>query len=180
LGELVQRVASVLAAGDVRAPNGRVTGLPDGRVIRWYTTIGLVDRPAGMRGRTALYGRRHLLQLVAVKRRQAEGLALAEIQAELAGATDATLHRIAGIADLPDVSDVAAIGRRFWKEAPTVTVTVKREEQETLSGVRLAGGAVLLLPANPDADDIAEIRSAARPLLELLATRGLLMREGER
>jgi hypothetical protein len=43
-----------------------------------------------------------------------------------------------------------------------------------LSGVRLAGGVVLLLPATPDVEDLAEIESAARPLLELLAARGLL------
>jgi hypothetical protein len=43
-----------------------------------------------------------------------------------------------------------------------------------LSGVPLAGGVVLLLPATPDVEDLAEIESAARPLLELLAARGLL------
>jgi hypothetical protein len=43
-----------------------------------------------------------------------------------------------------------------------------------LSGVRLAGGVVLLLPATPDVEDLAEIESAAGPLLELLAARGLL------
>jgi DNA-binding transcriptional MerR regulator len=99
LDELVRRVADALAAEDVRAPNGRVRDVPDGRAIRWYTTIGLVDRPAGFRGRSALYGPRHLLQTVAVKRRQADGLPLAQIQAELAGATDATLRRVARLPD---------------------------------------------------------------------------------
>jgi len=95
----VRRVADALTADDVRAPNGRVREVPDARAIRWYSTIGLVDRPAGFRGRTALYGRRHLLQAVAVKRRQAQGLALAQIQAELAGATDATLRQVARVPD---------------------------------------------------------------------------------
>jgi hypothetical protein len=97
LEELVRRVADALAVDDVRAPNGRIREVPDARAIRWYTTIGLLDRPAGFRGRTALYGPRHLLQAVAVKRRQAHGLALAQIQAELAGATDATLRRVARV-----------------------------------------------------------------------------------
>ncbi|GIH17386.1 MerR family transcriptional regulator [Rugosimonospora africana] len=101
LDELVRRVADALAADDIRAPNGRVRDVPDGRAIRWYTTIGLMDRPVGFRGRTALYGPRHLLQAVAVKRRQADGLALAQIQAELAGATDATLRRVARIPEAP-------------------------------------------------------------------------------
>ena len=60
------------------APNGRIRDLPDSRSIRWYSTIGLVDRPLGTRGRNALYGPRHLLQLVAVKRLQAAGRELVD------------------------------------------------------------------------------------------------------
>ena len=87
LDELVARVSDALGAADYPgAPNGRVREVPDRRAIRWYTTIGLLDRPAGMRGRTALYGPRHLAQLVAIKHRQAQGRSLAEIQAELVGA----------------------------------------------------------------------------------------------
>src|ERR1700676_4033881 len=99
LDELVRRVAVGLAdPAYPGAPNGRVRQLPDRRAVRWYTTTGLVDRPF-MQGRTALYGPRHLLQLVAVKRRQAEGRSLAEIQAELAGATDETPRRVAAVPD---------------------------------------------------------------------------------
>jgi DNA-binding transcriptional MerR regulator len=97
LDELVQRVAHALSADGVRAPNARVTAVPDGRIIRWYATIGLVDRPHVGRGRTARYGPRHLLQLVAIKRRQAQGCSLAEIQAELTGAPDAMLRRVAAV-----------------------------------------------------------------------------------
>jgi len=130
LDELAGRVARALAADDVRAPNARVTEIPNGRVIRWYATIGLVDRPVATRGRTALYGPRHLLQLVAVKRRQAEGLTLAEIQAELTGATDATLRRVAAVPaelldappPLPDRHHGAQARDTFWRQpAPTTT-----------------------------------------------------------
>jgi DNA-binding transcriptional MerR regulator len=97
LDQLAQRVGSALSVDYPGQASGRVREVPDQRAIRWYTTIGLVDRPAAMRGRTALYGRRHLLQLVAIKRLQAAGLSLAEIQRELAGATDAQLERVAGV-----------------------------------------------------------------------------------
>src|SRR5258705_1613011 len=99
LDQLVARVAEALAADGVRSPNGRVRDVPDARALRWYSTIGLLDRPSEYGGRTALYGPRHLLQAVAVKRRQAEGMTLAQIQAELAGATDATLRRVARVPD---------------------------------------------------------------------------------
>src|ERR1700755_1382589 len=99
LDELGRRVAAGLAASAYPgAPNRRAREVPERRPGRWYRPTGLVDRPT-MQGRTALYGTRQLLQIVAVKRRQAEGRSLAEIQAELAGATDEKLRRVAGAPD---------------------------------------------------------------------------------
>src|ERR671928_1747267 len=95
MDELVERVREALAEEYPGAPNGRVRDLPDRRAIRWYTTTGLVDRPLGMRGRTALYGRRHLLQLVAIKRRQAAGRSLSQIQQELLGLSNSALGQLA-------------------------------------------------------------------------------------
>lgn len=102
IGELAERAAAALAADGAVQLSGRVRDLPNTRLIRWYTTIGLLDPPLGRRGRVALYGPRHLLQLVAVKRRQAEGRSIAEIQLELAAATKETLARIAA---LPPVTE---------------------------------------------------------------------------
>jgi DNA-binding transcriptional MerR regulator len=157
-----------------------VRDVPDRRAVRWYATTGLVDRPSAMRGRTALYDKRHLLQLVAVKRLQSEGRALADIQAELAGATDQTL---AAIARVPDgllesgdpPPDQRAVRPRFWAEpAAPAPPPVKAVP---LNGVALGGGAVLLVPGTPTAADTADIAAAARPLLDLLAARGLLTNE---
>jgi hypothetical protein len=43
----------------------------------------------------------------------------------------------------------------------------------TMSAVALPGGALLVIPGRPDAGDVAAIRAAAGPLLDLLAERGL-------
>src|SRR5262245_61423969 len=102
IDELGARVALALAEGYEGPPDGRVRDVPDRRTIRYYTTLGLLDRAAALRGRTALYGRRHLLQLVAVKRLQARGLSLAEVQQQLLGLADAALGRIARLPDEPD------------------------------------------------------------------------------
>jgi DNA-binding transcriptional MerR regulator len=224
LDELVEHVRRALATGYAGAPNRRVRNVPDRRAVRWYTTVGLVDRPAAMHGRTALYGSRHLLQLVAVKRRQAAGRSLAEIQAELAGATDTELAAIASVpAELLQDGERPPAGRvraRFWAESaarpvspeppepvleppvaiPAVTTQAAAAPQaplirdyapstaDALSGegasttevaaplaaVALAGGVVLLLPGTPALDDYGEIADAARPLIDLLARRGLL------
>jgi DNA-binding transcriptional MerR regulator len=126
--QLVERVSAALAAEYPGAPNGRVREVPDRRSIRWYTTIGLVDRPLGTRGRTVLYGPRHLLQLVAIKRRQAAGRTLAEIQAELAGASEETLAAVARVPDRVLGADGTTQPSQqarsaFWKASPTFDIT---------------------------------------------------------
>src|SRR6516225_9305533 len=112
IDELGAMVALALSVGYSGQANGRVRDVPDRRTIRYYTTLGLLDRPAEMRGRTALYGRRHLLQLVAIKRLQARGLSLAELQTRL-------------LADLPPLRAAEAPaptagdrGETFWSAAP--------------------------------------------------------------
>ncbi|MFB9717773.1 MerR family transcriptional regulator, partial [Planobispora longispora] len=128
IGELVERASQAL--GPAERSNGRVRDVPNERLVRWYATIGLLDPPLARRGRVALYGRRHLLQLIAVKRRQADGRSIAEIQAELTGATDRALETIARLpTDLTaDLTAPAASGAapaapsfarpRFWAEPP--------------------------------------------------------------
>jgi hypothetical protein len=97
IAELAERAARALTAAPSAVRSRRIREAPNERLIRWYATVGLMDPPLSRRGRVALYGQRHLLQLVAVKRRQAEGRSLAEIQAELAGATDKQLEAIAQV-----------------------------------------------------------------------------------
>jgi hypothetical protein len=126
IDELGAEVARALSTGYAGASSGRVRDVPDLRTIRYYTTLGLIDRPAEMRGRTALYGPRHLLQLVAIKKLQARGLSLAQVQEQLVGAGDLMLRRLANeVADA--VGKAPAVGqvperkvraRSFWKSRP--------------------------------------------------------------
>ncbi|WP_258952977.1 MerR family transcriptional regulator [Lentzea californiensis] len=180
LDELLDRVSAALTAEYSGAPNGRVRDVPDKRAVRWYATTGLVDRPSAMRGRTALYERRHLLQLVAVKRLQSQGRTLADIQAELAGATDTTLTAIARVPEqllsTAEAPPPEAVRPRFWAEpaAEPAAAPPAPAKAFALNGVALGGGAVVLVPGTPTAADRADIAAAARPLLDLLAARGLL------
>ncbi|MFI6450823.1 MerR family transcriptional regulator [Streptosporangium amethystogenes] len=119
IGELAERASAALAP--TAQLNGRVRDVPNERLIRWYATIGLLDPPLARRGRVALYGRRHLLQLIAVKRRQADGRTIAEIQAELTGATDQTLESIARIPERSPEHAAETVSPRtarprFWAE----------------------------------------------------------------
>jgi DNA-binding transcriptional MerR regulator len=200
IDELGTRVALALSVDYEGPPNGRVRQIPDQRTIRYYTTLGLIDRPAQMRGRTALYGRRHLLQLVAIKRLQARGLTLAELQERLLGLSNTELETIARVpADLdatpgaaaPPAPEETPQREDFWKAAPAgvnaddnhvAPAPVNEVPAEPLfQGIPLAEGVTLLLaPARPlDNEDLEALRVAAGPLLKLLHKRRLLrMRTG--
>jgi hypothetical protein len=110
---------------------------------------------------------------VAIKRLQAQGASLEEIQLRLTGATVETLR---GIANLPDEAPApVAAPTRFWATPPTKTSL--RDAAVAVHGVRI-GQLTLLLPNAPRATDLDAIAEAARPLLEVLTAQGLL--EGNR
>jgi DNA-binding transcriptional MerR regulator len=96
IAELADASAAALDALGVAARNGQVRDRPDVRTIRYYGTLGLVDPPAEMTGRTARYGGRHLLQVLAVKAMQARGDSLADAQRALVGASDEELRSVIG------------------------------------------------------------------------------------
>jgi DNA-binding transcriptional MerR regulator len=208
IDELGARVALALSVNYEGQANGQIRSVPDRRTIRYYTTLGLIDRPAEIQGRTAFYGLRHLLQLVAIKRLQTRGLSLAEIQHQLLGATDATLHQLAQLpADVepsspPALPDAASANptpesreEPFWTALPSPLPEGEMQpptendlgEEESpndppLHGIRLVDEVILLLsPARPiDEEDIPAIRAAAAPLLKLLEKRRLLRPRQER
>ena len=80
--------------------NTRVREDVNPRLIRQYTTWGLVDAP-GKEGREARYGYRHLVQLLVTRRLLADGYATAVIHRLMAGQDDASLESmLAGGAQL--------------------------------------------------------------------------------
>jgi len=193
LTELVDEVAARLAA--LPSPkNGQVRAVPDDRTIRYYGTIGLLDRPA-LRGRTALYAARHLAQVVAIKRLQGTGKSLAEIQTMWPQLSDEMLMSLSGVA-------LAGKGRaparkEFWKRepvaspapAPPAPAMERRMAPAPLAPAELRieiapnihvtiampdGGALALTHA-----DVRAIRAAAAPLVAELANRQLTPHAGE-
>lgn len=95
LDELCREVERRLSAHRLMEAqaDGRVSAAPDARTIRYYTTLGLIDRPTRT-GREARYGSRHLLQILAIKALQGAAQPLGEIQARLYGRSDAELGAI--------------------------------------------------------------------------------------
>lgn len=109
----------------------RVQWKPNGRQIRYYSTLGLLDKPDTENGRVVWYGPRHLVQLLAIKRLQLDGLKLAEVQRSLAGATLEEMRRLAGLPEefLEGSRDsVKSYGpgarqQTFWETRPKTSET---------------------------------------------------------
>src|SRR5215469_308330 len=171
MDELLELAASALAVGYRGTPTARARDLPDVRAVRWYVTRGLLDRPLA-RGRFARYGRRHLLQLVAIKRRQAEGRSLAEIQAELTGATDRALEAIARVPPdgepapaRPAAPAPARRRSRFWADPAADQGPPPAADASGGSALvqvlRLAPGVTLLVDAGLGPLDPDAVRRAA-------------------
>lgn len=133
IAELADASAAALDALGIAARNGQVRDRPDVRTIRYYGTLGLIDPPAEMTGRTARYGGRHLLQVLAVKAVQARGDSLAYAQRTLVGASDEELRSAIGpglpaaLAAVPAPALAAAqegkdarraAGHPFWLTSP--------------------------------------------------------------
>jgi DNA-binding transcriptional MerR regulator len=198
--ELAELVVVALAGNFDGVGNGRVRDVPDLRAIRYYTTIGLLDRPAEMRGRTAYYGRRHLLQLVAIKRLQAQRLSLAEVQERLLGINDRELERLAEVnAELrPSRAASTRSSERtraalssptpprheeFWKSSPALAAMPAASSEErqaqrpgVVTLVPLAAGLSVGIEAcrAMTADDIAALQAAADPVRQILMERRLI------
>jgi hypothetical protein len=136
-----------------------------------------------MRGRTALYARRHLAQVVAIKRLQAAGHSLADIQRMWPTLDDATLFRLTGI-ELPKIATKKASRAEFWKKPPAAASSPRAHASLPSSPVSLrvdlSPTASLVLALPPDASltpaDIHAIRVAAGSLVTELANRGLIAR----
>ena len=181
LAELAATASAQLAGEGVEPGNGQVSAQVDQRTLRYYTTLGLLDRPSARRGRTALYSRRHLAQAVAVKRLQAAGWPLADIQRRLVGLSTTELGAVSASQSPPPPTTAAVPDRDdFWAHPPLLTAATAAAAVP-LAGVALPGGAVLLLPQRPTGsaptqEDVRALAHAAAPLLAEAARRGLLGR----
>ena len=191
LDELVQRSRRLLAL----LPGGeggsrRVRWRPDARLVRYYTTLGLLDRPAELRGRTAYYRDRHLLQLLAIKTLQARGLSLQTVQTELAGMPDAGLARQIGLppdwvewlgeesvetdaSRAAEAASTSASAARFWERAPASSISLPESTPvlavTELLAITLAPGAQLLIDRRHYPQlNVNSLRDASRALCDRL------------
>jgi DNA-binding transcriptional MerR regulator len=194
IDELVRRVGYTLVQAGVRQTNGQVSEAPTERTVRYYRTRGLLDPPAGHRGRVALYASRHVLQVLAIKRLQAADVPLHEIQQRLVGRADAELAAIAGVQpamverpeglpgergrDAAEAPSPAVRDASFWTDRPAAPSPGDRAapSRHRIAGVQLPAGVRLTFPATRDLTeaDLAALIAAAGEVLACLQERHLV------
>jgi DNA-binding transcriptional MerR regulator len=156
LADLCEAATGLL--GPSAAPDdARIQAVPDARTVRYYQTIGVLDRPVRYEDRQAVYGYRHLLQLVAVKRLQARGLSLAQVQTAIHGRSDAELE-----AALADVAAQAELRKTAGPSTKTNTATARG----TWVGGEVAVGVIVTIDPSRVADPetlLAKIRNLLAP-----------------
>ena len=127
LDELSVRIERELTARGLlgAASDARVSAAPDARTVRYYTTLGLLDRPR-IEGRQARYGERHVLQLLAIKALQATDLPLGEIQRRLYARSDSELKAL-----------IESLAAEASTQAAAAPPSVRLREVAIEPGVRL-------------------------------------------
>jgi DNA-binding transcriptional MerR regulator len=90
--ELAEAVNAWCRDRRLEPANGQTASELSARTLHFYRSSGLLDAPESGAGRG--YGRRHLLQLKAIRVLQAQGLPLSRIQQLLFGRSDEELKQI--------------------------------------------------------------------------------------
>jgi len=95
LEELAEAVEAKLASLNLlgQVHDRRIAARPDGRTLRYYTSLGLLDPPL-IEKRQARYQEKHLLQASLIKALQAAGYSLAQIQAQIFGLDQAQIQNL--------------------------------------------------------------------------------------
>ena len=86
-----------LAEMGLEQARGTVTSVPDERTIRYYMAEGLIQTPGEKQGTASLFGYLNLLQLLTVKKLQAEHLPIRKIRELVAGKSEAELEMLLGV-----------------------------------------------------------------------------------
>ncbi len=97
LPEFARVSEQMLEEMNLEQERGTVTSVPDERTIRYYMAEGLVQTPEEKQGTASVFGYVNLLQLLTVKKLQAEHLPIRKIRELVAGKNEQELETMLGV-----------------------------------------------------------------------------------
>jgi DNA-binding transcriptional MerR regulator len=97
VADLADEAASILTESGPSQDRGTVSEVPDERTVRYYQSEGLLSPAEEKRGTASVFGYRHLLQLLVVKKLQSEHLPIRKIRELVQSRKESELERLLGI-----------------------------------------------------------------------------------
>src|ERR1051325_6468625 len=97
LPEFARAGEQILVEMGLEQARGTVTSVPDERTIRYYMAEGLIQTPGEKQGTASLFSYLNLLQLLTVKKLQAEHLPIRKIRELVAGKSEQELEMLLGV-----------------------------------------------------------------------------------
>jgi DNA-binding transcriptional MerR regulator len=97
LPEFARVSGQLVAELQLEQQRGTVTSVPDERTIRYYLSEGLIQTPEEKQGTASVFSYLNLLQLLTVKRLQAEHLPIRKIRELVAGKSEQELETLLGV-----------------------------------------------------------------------------------
>ena len=97
LPEFARVSEQILAEMNLEQERGTVTSVPDERTIRYYMAEGLIQTPEEKQGTASVFGYVNLLQLLTVKKLQAEHLPIRKIRELVTGKNEQELETMLGV-----------------------------------------------------------------------------------
>jgi DNA-binding transcriptional MerR regulator len=142
LPEFAQAGGRILTEMDLEQARGTVTSVPDERTIRYYLAEGLIQTPDERQGTASVFGYLHLLQLVTVKKLQAEHLPIRKIRELVAGKSEHELETLLGVGSASGKKTRDTEAKRYLesllapasapapRSAPPLPVTAARTQED--------------------------------------------------
>ena len=103
----------ILADMGLEQARGTVTSVPDERTIRYYMAEGLIQTPGERQGTASLFGYLNLLQLLTVKKLQAEHLPIRKIRELVAAKSEQKLEMLLGVGSVAAKKSRETDARRY-------------------------------------------------------------------
>jgi len=97
LPEFARVGGQIVAELQLEQHRGTVTSVPDERTIRYYLAEGLIQTPEEKQGTASVFNYLNLLQLLTVKKLQAEHLPIRKIRELVAGKSEQELETLLGV-----------------------------------------------------------------------------------
>ena len=125
LPEFARVAEALLAEFDFEQKRGSVSLVPDERTIRYYLTEGLIQPADEKQGTASVFGYLQLLQLITVKKLQAEHLPIKKIRELVSGKDEQQLESLLGVTTSLSKKSNESEAKRYLESllAPSMSVS---------------------------------------------------------